>query len=79
MAFFGGFTIEHGKVVGFFGCFIKLGFLNALIADEEVGESIPSFFGRGDGSNKGLVLLGERHVNEMQGRGIELLVNLFLR
>jgi hypothetical protein len=40
-------------------CFIKLGFLNALILDEEVHESIPSVLGGGNGSNKHLVLLGE--------------------
>jgi hypothetical protein len=54
MEFFGGFTIKHGKVVCFIGGFIKLGFLNALISDEEVGENIPSFLGRGDGSKNAL-------------------------
>ena len=43
MEFFGSFTIKHGKVVRFIGGFIKLGFLNALILNEEVGENIPSF------------------------------------
>jgi hypothetical protein len=59
MEFFGAFTIKHGKVVRFIVCFIKLGFLNALVADEDVRESIPSILGRGDGSNKCLVLIGE--------------------
>jgi hypothetical protein len=59
MEFFEGLTIKHGKVVRFIGGFVKLGFLNALISDEEVGEKIPSFLGGGDGSNKCLVLLEE--------------------
>jgi hypothetical protein len=59
MELFGAFTIKHGKVVHLIVCFIKLGFLNALIPDEEVRESIPSFLGGGNGSNKCLVLLGE--------------------
>jgi hypothetical protein len=59
MEFFGGFTIKHGKVVRFIVSFFKHGFLNALFSDEDVGESIPSFLGGGDGSNKCLVLLGE--------------------
>jgi hypothetical protein len=53
------FTVKHGKVVCLIVYFIKLGFLNACVPDEEVRESIPSFLGRGDGSNKRLVLLGE--------------------
>jgi hypothetical protein len=48
MEFFGSFTIKHGKVVRFIGGFVKLGFLNALVPNEEVGENIPSFLGRGD-------------------------------
>jgi hypothetical protein len=75
MEFFGAFTIKHGKVIRLIVSFIKLGFLNALVSDEKVGESIPSFLGGGDGSNKCLVLLGERHVDEVQGEGIELLVD----
>jgi hypothetical protein len=75
MEFFRGFTIKHGKVVRFIASFFKLGFLNALVSDEEVGESIPSFLGGGDGSNKCLVLVGEGHVDEVHGRGIELLVD----
>jgi hypothetical protein len=59
MEFFGAFTIKHGKVVCFIVCFIKLGFLNALIPNEEVRESIPSVLGGGNGSNKCLVLLRE--------------------
>jgi hypothetical protein len=59
--------------------FIQLGFLNALVPNEEVGENIPSFLGRGDVADECLVLLGKRHVNEMQGGGIELLVDLFPR
>jgi hypothetical protein len=57
MEFFGGFTIKQGKVVHFIGGFVKLGFLNALVSDEEVGENIPSFLGGGDGSNKCLVVV----------------------
>jgi hypothetical protein len=52
MEFFRAFTIKHGKIVCLIVCFIKLGFLNALISDEEVRESIPSFLGGGDGSKK---------------------------
>jgi hypothetical protein len=78
MEFFRAFTIKHGKVVRFIVCFIKLRFLNALIPDEEVRESIPSVLGGGNGSNKRLVLLGERHVDEVQGGGIELLVDELL-
>jgi hypothetical protein len=48
MEFFGSFTVKHGKVVRFIGGFIKLGFLNALIPNEDVGENIPSFLGGGD-------------------------------
>jgi hypothetical protein len=53
------FTVKHGKVVRLIVSFIKLGFLNACIPDEEVRESIPRFLGGGNGSNKFLVLLGE--------------------
>jgi hypothetical protein len=35
MEFFGVFTIKHGKVVCLIVCFIKLGFLNALIPDKK--------------------------------------------
>jgi hypothetical protein len=59
--------------------FIVLGFLNTLIADEEVRESIPSFLGGGDVANESLVLLGERHVDKMQSGGIELLVDFLPR
>jgi hypothetical protein len=53
------FTVKHGKAVCLIVCFIKLGFLNAYVPNEEVRESIPSFLGKGDGSNKLLILLGE--------------------
>jgi hypothetical protein len=59
MEFFGAFTIKHGIVVRFVVCFIILGFLNALVADKEVRESILSVLGRGDVANECLVLLGE--------------------
>jgi hypothetical protein len=59
--------------------FIILGFLNALIADEEICESIPSFLGGGDVPDERLVLLSDSHVDEMQSGGIELLVDLLLR
>jgi hypothetical protein len=79
MEFFESFTIKHGKVVRFIGSFVKLGFLNAFIPNEEVGENIPSLLGGGDVADESLVLLGKRHVNEMQGEGIELLVDLLPR
>jgi hypothetical protein len=79
MKFFERFTIKHDEVVRFIRCLIKLGLLNALIVNEEVGERILSFLGGGDVADKHLVLLGKRHVNEMQGGGIELLVDLLPR
>jgi hypothetical protein len=69
------FTVKHVKVVHLIVSFIKLGFLNACVPNEEVCENIPIFLGRGDGSNKCLVLLRESHVDEVKGGGIELLVN----
>jgi hypothetical protein len=59
MKFFEAFTIKHGKVVCIVVSFIILGFLDTLVADEEVRESIPSVLGGGDVANKRLVLLGE--------------------
>jgi hypothetical protein len=50
--------IDTFETYHFIRCFVKLGFLNALISDEEVRESIPSFLGRGDVADKRLVLLG---------------------
>src|SRR6266480_4741301 len=79
MEIFGGFTIKHGKVVRLVVSFIKLGFLDAFIPDEEVGERVPCFLGGGDVPNECLVLLGERHVNEVQSGGIELLVDYLPR
>jgi hypothetical protein len=79
MKFFRRFTIKHGEVVRFIRCFVKLGLLDALVTDEEVRESIPSFLGGGDVADERLVLLGKRHVDEMQGGGIELLVDLLPR
>jgi hypothetical protein len=75
---------KHGasKIIDTFEtyqCFIKLGLLNALVADEEVYESIPSFLGGGDVADERIILLGKRHVDEMQGGGIELLVDLLPR
>jgi hypothetical protein len=79
MEFFRTFTIKHGKVVRIIMSFIILGFLNTLIADEEIRDSIPSFLGGGDVADECLVLLGDSHVDEMQSGGIELLVNLLPR
>jgi hypothetical protein len=79
MEFFRTFTIKHGKVVCIVMSFIILGFLNTLIVNEEIRESITSFLGGGDVADERLVLLGDSHVDEMQSGGIELLVNLLPR